>query len=154
MRRTAVLVRVGATVLLLAAASAPARAQLLLGTGGSFGHGGNAPVVALDYLSSGQRLGWEVGATAWASNHRVDANVDAHAALSLCRGRLCGMLGAAYLARADWLDGARLNFRLGLTWRIGAGPLQGIAVVHDSDAGIHYPNFGRNAALLEWRLLP
>jgi hypothetical protein len=130
-------------------------AELLLGTGASLLHGDIGPVGSLDLtFPTAHAFDIVLGATVWGHTSAADTNSDVHIALRGCRGRLCATLGAIYLSHTDGLDGARANFLLGLSWRIGEGRAESVAYVHASDAAIRYPNYGRNAVIMQWRLAP
>lgn len=136
-------------ILLLAATSQARPAELLLNTGTSLGSGGEGPVIGLDVMLPYHLL---FGATFWGPTRWVAHDEDVHAGLRACLGKLCGFAGAAYLQHADWLDGSRWNFALGLSWRFDFGRAQSFGVFHQSNAGMRLPNYGRNAAWVQWRL--
>ena len=131
-------------------------AEVDLRFGSSMIHGGAAPVVGLDLkFQQDPSLALVAGTLLWGENHWTGTNWSWQAGFEACRWQICGSLGAAYVQRIDRLSGSHANFSLQLAYRPTWGRryrFNGVDWAHLSNAGTTAVNYGRNAALVDFRL--
>ena len=128
-------------------------AEIDLRTGSSFGPGGSGPVLGMQlYFPIGNAVGLYAGTLMWGATSIVPNNWSWEGGFRTCRWRFCASLGASYLQREDWIDASHTNYNLELTYLIGWHRIQSFDLAHLSNAGTQFPNTGRNAALLSFRL--
>lgn len=151
----------GASFLLLAIAASAmachaAETQAQFGMGSAYADG-SAPALDLTVITDLGASGdarWQYGLTLVGPSTYMDRKQGNQAALSAMLvdsvGRVDVGLGVAYMRKADIYNGSRANFSLLLAYRFQRWPLT-IGLRHWSNAGMKYPNVGRNLAILSWR---
>lgn len=140
----------------LATTCRAAETQAQFGIGSAYANGSTP---TLDFAVSTDRgapggARWQYGLTLVGPSTYMDRKQGNQAALSVMLvdsvGRVDVGLGLAYMRKADIYNGSRANFSLLLAYRFQRWPLT-IGLRHWSNAGLKYPNVGRNLAILSWR---
>lgn len=128
-------------------------AEVVVRPGMAFGTGGLAPVLGLDgRFPQGNNFALVAGTTLWGETSRTETNWDWHGGIVTCRGSFCASLEAVYLQGEDYINGSHAEFALGLSYRFHWMRVEGVELLHLSNAGTQMPNRGRNAVLLPIRL--
>lgn len=150
-----------ASFLLLAIAASAmtchgAETQAQFGMGSAYANGA-APALDLAVTTDRGAPGdarWQYGLTLVGPSTYMDRKQGNQAALSVMLvdsvGRVDVGLGVAYMRNVDIYNGSHANFSLLLAYRFQRWPLT-IGLRHWSNAGMKYPNVGRNLAVLSWR---
>jgi hypothetical protein len=140
-------------LLLLYAAFVRAQTHVDVTTAASFGKGTSGAVLGLNVIfPQSDNLDIFTGTDLWGATDTVPNNWDWHLGFEACKPWFCASIGAGYLQRIDELNGSHAEYFLRLSHRFDWGRLHSVDVFHLSNAGTQFPNYGRNAAGVTWRL--
>jgi hypothetical protein len=118
---------------------------------------GQAPVLDLSYVAPVDGLPhtfWQLGMQ-WIGHSSFKDQSAGHnllwrALIGHHFGEFDIGLGLSYMLNPPPYNGSSLNATLQFDYRFNSVPLT-VSYMHESNAGIHTPNYGRDALLLGWR---
>lgn len=126
-------------------------------SGGSTIVRGEAPVIDLSYIEPAGvlphafvQLGMQVIGHSTFHAQPVGRNILWRALFSDGFGGLGFGVGLSFMVNPPPFNGSRLNATVQMTYRFSCVPIT-LSYMHESNAGLRQPNYGRDALLVGWR---